>query len=579
MISKGNVVVTGSLTTSGSLTTTGTITATTLVVQTITSSISSITGSTNFGSLSSNTHTFTGSINASGSATFTSGLINGTTDAFFDINRSASGNAGRVRFQTTGSDEFEIGLKGGVAGFHITKGDATELLTITSGGEVGIGTTTPQRQLTINSSFPVLQLTNPTTGTTSNDGLLIFQSGLNGTISNQESGSLSFETNNIFRAIITSGGISVFGHTSGVGTNFSPPIQVKGGAGVGNGFGIISANNEIVGGIQLVSSGTNSLQITADPDNLRASSEIGFSIDGSQRMVITNSGNVGIQTGIPDSFVASSGFGNLVVGSGSGEKGMTIYSGTTGRGGLMFADATTGSGAYIGYIIYNHSTDTMELATSSVPRFFIKSDGRTWVGNPMSGYDGSSAIFQVNGFSRMQQIIFHNGANVAQQVSVACNGNASLNVDGAFSASSKSFLIPHPLVNLESTHNLRYVSVESPQADLIYRGKLTLVNGKAQANIDEAATMTEGTFEALCREVQCFTTNESGWDLVKGKVIGNIIYIESQNANSTDEISWMVIGERKDKYMMDTSWTDENGKVIVEPLITSNPENTTQEII
>jgi hypothetical protein len=66
--------------------------------------------------------------------------------------------------------------------------------------------------------------------------------------------------------------------------------------------------------------------------------------------------------------------------------------------------------------------------------------------------------------------------------------------------------------------------------------------------------------------VQCFTTNESGWDLVKGKVIGNIIYIESQNENSADEISWMVIGERKDKHIMETEWTDENGKVIVEPL-------------
>jgi hypothetical protein len=27
----------------------------------------------------------------------------------------------------------------------------------------------------------------------------------------------------------------------------------------------------------------------------------------------------------------------------------------------------------------------------------------------------------------------------------------------------------------------------------------------------------------------------------------------------------MVIGERKDQHMLDTEWTDENGKVIVEP--------------
>lgn len=137
-------------------------------------------------------------------------------------------------------------------------------------------------------------------------------------------------------------------------------------------------------------------------------------------------------------------------------------------------------------------------------------------------------------------------------------------IPGSLSKGSGSFRIDHPLK--PDTHQLVHSFIEGPQADLIYRGKLTLVNGKAQANIDEVSTMTEGTFEALCREVQCFTTNENGWDLVKGKVIGNIIYIESQNQNSTDEISWMVIGERKDKHMMDTEWTDEQGKVIVEPL-------------
>jgi hypothetical protein len=28
----------------------------------------------------------------------------------------------------------------------------------------------------------------------------------------------------------------------------------------------------------------------------------------------------------------------------------------------------------------------------------------------------------------------------------------------------------------------------------------------------------------------------------------------------------MVVGERKDQHMIDTTWTDDNGKVIVEPL-------------
>jgi hypothetical protein len=72
---------TGSLSILGSLTATSTITAQTLVVQTITSSISSITGSTNFGSIAGNTHTFTGSMSVSGSGTFVSAL-SGTSATF-----------------------------------------------------------------------------------------------------------------------------------------------------------------------------------------------------------------------------------------------------------------------------------------------------------------------------------------------------------------------------------------------------------------------------------------------------------------------------------------------------------------
>ena len=78
--------------------------------------------------------------------------------------------------------------------------------------------------------------------------------------------------------------------------------------------------------------------------------------------------------------------------------------------------------------------------------------------------------------------------------------------------------------------------------------------------------MTEGTFIALCRDVQCFTTNESDWTAVRGSVTGNILTIEAQDNTSTASISWMVIGERQDKHMIGTGWTDKNGKVIVEPI-------------
>jgi hypothetical protein len=139
-------------------------------------------------------------------------------------------------------------------------------------------------------------------------------------------------------------------------------------------------------------------------------------------------------------------------------------------------------------------------------------------------------------------------------------------VIGSLSKGSGSFKIDHPLPELQDTHHLVHSFVESPQADLIYRGKVTLTNGQAQVNIDQAAGMTDGTFVALCRDVQCFTSNESDWDAVKGAVVGNMLIIDCQNSSSSATISWLVIGERQDKHMFETKWTDENGKVIVEPL-------------
>ena len=144
--------------------------------------------------------------------------------------------------------------------------------------------------------------------------------------------------------------------------------------------------------------------------------------------------------------------------------------------------------------------------------------------------------------------------------------SGNLSVSSALSKGSGSFKIDHPLEELSETHHLVHSFIEGPKADLIYRGKTTLISGISTINIDEVSDMTNGTFVALCREVQCFTTNETGWTAIKGSVTGNLLTIQAQDLNCTDKISWMVIGERKDKHMYETEWTNDDGKVIVEPL-------------
>ncbi len=205
----------------------------------------------------------------------------------------------------------------------------------------------------------------------------------------------------------------------------------------------------------------------------------------------------------------------------------------------------SGGGGYIGFMRNNSPSCyignycALLGGTSSDGMFYGNADYRVYVGN---------------------------GTLVGYYTTTGLAVTGDLSCTGALSKGSGSFRIEHPLVAKKDTHQLVHSFIEGPKADLIYRGKVTLTAGRATVNIDQAATMTEGTFEALCGDVQCFTTNESDWTPVRGSVLGNILTIEAKDEASTVEISWMVIGERKDQHMLETDWTDEAGHVIVEPL-------------
>jgi hypothetical protein len=106
---------------------------------------------------------------------------------------------------------------------------------------------------------------------------------------------------------------------------------------------------------------------------------IAFVTGGAERMRITTGGFVGIATSNPDLFQTAA--RNLVIGSGTGNNGMTIFSGTAHAGSLHFADAqTTGAASYAGYINYEHGTDTMNFGTSSTERMRITSGGMVGIG-------------------------------------------------------------------------------------------------------------------------------------------------------------------------------------------------------
>ena len=161
-------------------------------------------------------------------------------------------------------------------------------------------------------------------------------------------------------------------------------------------------------------------------------------------------------------------------------------------------------------------------------------------------------------------IIFYAGGGMLGTLNMRIFNN-SVTVYGALTKGSGSFRIPHPLAGLSTTKDLVHSFIEGPQCDNIYRGKIDLVGGTATVNLDTKSDMTAGTFVALNRDVQCFTTNESGWTAVKGSVSGNILTITAQDNTCTDTISWMVVGERQDDTVKSLDMTDSEGNLIVEP--------------
>ena len=104
-----------------------------------------------------------------------------------------------------------------------------------------------------------------------------------------------------------------------------------------------------------------------------AADTIAYSTAGTERMRIDSTGLVGIGTTSPSSF--NSNAYNLVVGSGSGEKGITIYTGTAVGGNIHFADGTSGADSYRGIIRYQHNDNSMLFYTDATERLRISSAG------------------------------------------------------------------------------------------------------------------------------------------------------------------------------------------------------------
>jgi hypothetical protein len=150
-------------------------------------------------------------LSASGFRTLT---MNGSNASLIELQ---GGGTSYARIQGN-SSEFAILARGNTPMVFYTNPSAsdTERMRITSAGNVGIGTSSPNYSLQVNSATTTtrLQITNTTTGTGASSGLQIIQDGVNTTLSQKPNGFMSFETNNAERFRITANGVTFNGDTA-----------------------------------------------------------------------------------------------------------------------------------------------------------------------------------------------------------------------------------------------------------------------------------------------------------------------------------------------------------------------------
>ncbi len=136
-----------------------------------------------------------------------------------------------------------------------------------------------------------------------------------------------------------------------------------------------------------------------------------LTVDTSTLYVDSTNNKVGIGTAFPNNYASSA--NTLVVGSTSGQNGITIVTSTSETGSLQFADGATGNQSYQGRIRYDHSASTMSFhVNNGSERMRIDSSGNVMVGTTSaSGFDSAGLPLIVGSGSTHQGITIFSGTS------------------------------------------------------------------------------------------------------------------------------------------------------------------------
>jgi hypothetical protein len=249
----------------------------------------------------------------------------------------------------------------------------SEAMRLTSTG-LGIGTSSPNYLATLyKTSLPVLQLANSTSGSTAGDGLLIYLNGANATISNEESGSIGFQTAGTLRATLDASGNLGLGVTPSAWDSTFKSLQVPGGAVSGYSPSQIQVIQNAYYNAGWKYTSTAAASRYGQDSGVHAwynapSGTAGNAITFTQAMTLDASGNLGIGTTSP-TFAAG---GGLQIKNSTFASCRISHSSYTG---LDVSQASDGKG-----YLWNRDNADILFGTNNTERARIDSSGNLLVG-------------------------------------------------------------------------------------------------------------------------------------------------------------------------------------------------------
>ena len=261
--------------------------------------------------------------------------------------------------------------------------DSTNRVTLDGDGKVGIGTTSPGKQLTINGADAEFLINR--TGSYADTINMGMPSGVPTIVGGTDLAFGGTGTWTEHMRIKANGNVGIGTPSPAealniVGTGGTAKIRFDGDSS--------NLQNNFIG-----ITGYDDLIIASDEANSGSASTIQFRVDASERMRITSDGRVGIGTtgpSFPLDLRAPSGGGDAVVRihnqhTGSGDDAILRLSiaGTTGDSIIQFGD---GGDADIGRIAYHHNGNTMRFFTGAAEEMRLENDGDLHVDGNVIAY-------------------------------------------------------------------------------------------------------------------------------------------------------------------------------------------------